>query len=128
MPKTASVITAILDRGATENTKDLALLPVLPNGALPAAIAIKSATTSTAQNIAINSGTAMVVISAKDNNAFYRFKTASDTADVTAADGGNARGEVLSGSQRVEVPVSGATYISVIGGDGTARVTLEQRA
>ena len=114
---------------ATEGvySQNYMLLPVLPNGAIHTAIAVKDVTTSTAVNVEL-SGASMVVIGSKDNNVFYRFKTASDTNDVTKTDGGNARGEVLPGSQRVEVPTVGATYISLLGGDGTARVTIEQRA
>ena len=105
-------------------------LQILPNGLLSKPIAIKDVGTTTAVNVALatNDGTKILVIGAKDNNIYYRFKTATDTTDVNTTDGGNARGEVMAGSQRVEVPIQNATYISLIGGDGTARVTIEQRA
>lgn len=105
-------------------------LQLLPNGLLSKPIAIKDVGITTAVNVqlATNDGTKIVVISSEDYGCYYRFKTAADTADVTSADGGNARGKVLPGTQRPEVPISGATYISLIGGSGTARVTIEQRA
>lgn len=106
---------------------DYEMLPMLPNGAVPSPIAVKTVTNSAAVNIAL-SGAGVVVISSEDYGCFFRFKSATDTADVTGVDGGNARGKVLPGSQRVEAPISGATHVSVIGASGTARVTIEQRA
>lgn len=103
------------------------ILPVLPHGEIPTPIAVKSVTTSTAVNVAL-SGASLIVISSEDNGCYFRFKTSSDTADVTSVDGGNARGKVLPGSQRVEALVTGATHISLLGDSGTARVTIEQRA
>ena len=90
-------------------------------------MAVKTVSASAVTNVAL-SGASFVVIGSKDNNVFYRFKKADDVVDVTKTDGGNARGEVLAGTQRVEVPIAGATFISLIGGDGAARVTIEQRA
>jgi hypothetical protein len=110
------------------DSRNYAMLPMLPNGAIPSPIAIRLVTAGVVIDIPLAPGTTIVVIGAKDNNCFYRFKTATDTADVTKTDLGNARGEVLAWSQRVEAPVTGATSLSVICGDGSSRVTVEQRA
>jgi hypothetical protein len=104
------------------------LLPMLPNGPIPAPIAIKSVTTGTAVAVDLAATASVVVISAEDYGCYFRFLTADDTAAVTSADGGNARGKVLPGTQRSEAPITGATKISVIGGSGTSRVTIEQRS
>lgn len=104
------------------------ILPVLPNGAIPAPLKILTVLTSAAQNVAIHADTTMVVISSEDYGCYYRFKTSGDTNDVVNTDAGNQRGKVLPNSQRSERPVAGATHISVIGASGTARVTIEQRA
>ena len=122
-----TVDNVIIGRQIRSDRNVESVFPVLPNGAIPTAIAIKNVTTSTAVNVAL-SGASMVVISSEDNGCYFRFKTATDTANVVSSNGGNARGKVLPGSQRVEVPVSGATHISLLGGAGTARVTIEQRA
>ena len=113
--------------GYNENTQRNEILQVLPNGAVPTPMAVKTVSASAVTNVAL-SGASFVVIGSKDNNVFYRFQKADDVVDVTKTDGGNARGEVLAGTQRVEVPIAGATFISLIGGDGAARVTIEQRA
>ena len=122
-----TVDNVIIGRQIRSDRNVESVFPVLPNGAIPTTIAIKDVTTSTAVNVAL-SGASMVVISSEDNGCYYRFKTAADAADVVSTDGGNARGKVLPGSQRVEVPTVGATHISLLGGSGTARVTIEQRA
>lgn len=104
------------------------ILPVLPNGAIPAPMRILTVLSNNAQNVEISPNTRFVIIGSEDYGCYYRFKTPADSGNVVGTDGGNQRGYVLPNSQRTERPVSGATYISVIGASGTARVTIEQRA
>ena len=105
------------------------LIPTLPNGDLTSPISIKSVTSSTPQTITLsNPVPTFVVISSEDYGCCYRFLKVDDTTDVTSADGGNARGKVLPNTQRVEVPITGATGLSVIGSRGTALITIEQRS
>lgn len=107
------------------NTTD-ELLQMLPNGTAQP-MAEKSVSDVAVTNVQLSSG-GMVVITSEDYGCYYRFKTATDTDDVTGGDGGNALGKCIAGSQRVEAVVDGATHISVLGNGGTATVTIEQRA